>query len=214
MYPTILFSSDPKIVENYIKDVIKQNTFNPSYLYKIEPKEKAIIIEQIRDLNSILQIKSPSKRLICMYSFDTATLEAQNAMLKILEEKTANNQFILEVHDLQKIVPTILSRCKVVDLFVEDTEVDNELSALIEKSVENPSMNLLGNAHFQPGTREEAVDLFKKIIIVLQRKIKSGDIRASQLAKKAFDIVHKLESNNLNHQLAVDSFVISLFKSA
>ena len=45
------------------------------------------------------------------------------------------------------------------------------------------------------------------------KKIKSGDLKAAQLAKKTFDLLHKLESNNLNHQLAVDSFVIELIRS-
>ncbi len=212
MFPTILFSNEPKTVENYIRDFIKKYVFNSSYIYEISPKEKTVIIEQIRDLNSRLSIKSPRKRLICIYSFDTATIEAQNAMLKLLEEKTSDNQFILVVRDIQKIVPTILSRCRIVDLFVEDSAIDQELLKLIDEAFENKSVDLLGNSFFQPGTREEASELFKKVIIVLQKKIRSGDLRASVLAKKAFDLLHKLESNNLNHQLAVDAFAIELIR--
>jgi DNA polymerase III delta prime subunit len=214
MFPTILFSNEPSTTEKYINDFIKQHFFNPSSIFKIEPKEKTIIIEQIRDLTSQLRIKSPSKRLICIYAFDTATIEAQNAMLKLLEEKTADNQFILIVSDIQKIVPTVISRCRIADLFVERTEIDTQVSDVIEKSFKNPGIDLLGSAYFQPGTREEATDLFRKIIIVLQKKIRSGDIRAAKLAKKAFDLLHKLESNNLNFQLAVDSFVIELMRKA
>lgn len=212
MFPTILFSNDSKTIKKYIEDFIKKYSFNKSYIYEIRPEEKAVLIEQIRDLNSILQIKSPHKRLICIYAFDTATIEAQNAMLKMLEEKTAENQFILIVHDIQKIVPTILSRCRIVDLFIENAEVDKELVNVIESAFQNPNVSIMGNPYFQTGTREEATDLFRKLIIVLRTKIQSGDTRAAKLAKKAFDTLHKLESNNLNPQLAVDSFVIELIK--
>ncbi len=212
MFPTIIFSNVSKAVEDYIQNLINTKKIHSSYIYTLAPKEKTIVIDQIRELNSLLQIRSPHVRLVRIDSFETATTEAQNAMLKLLEEKTKDNQFVLVVANIQKILPTILSRCTLVDLFVENTTVNSDLELVINSALEKPDAKVLGNPLFQLGTRDEAIELFKKIIVVLQKKIKTGDLKAALLAKSAFDLLHTLESNNLNPQLSVDSFVILLLR--
>jgi len=73
---------------------------------------KNISIEQIRNLKIELQ-KPPiyaKKRFVIIMDADMLTIEAQNSLLKILEEYQTRTTFILITSNYLKIFPTILSR--------------------------------------------------------------------------------------------------------
>lgn len=78
----------------------------------ISPEKKNITISQIRALKSqIFQKPFILKyRLVIIKSFDSATQEAQNALLKILEEPPPHAIIVLEAQNKHLILPTILSR--------------------------------------------------------------------------------------------------------
>lgn len=75
---------------------------------------KAIGIESIRELEHFLSLKVPSRqaihRVIILEEAQLLTLEAQNALLKTLEEPPAGTVFILTCAHEQALLPTIRSR--------------------------------------------------------------------------------------------------------
>lgn len=79
----------------------------------VEPG-KAIGIEAVRQLEHFTSLKVPGKavydRVVIIDSAHLLTLEAQNALLKILEEPPAGTVIILTVSHEQTILPTIRSR--------------------------------------------------------------------------------------------------------
>ena len=92
----------------YIKAKINQ----PWKDYEFD-KATAIRIEQIRALQQdILMSKHEGKKKVYIIeNFDTLTHQASNAFLKTLEEPPLDTHFILIVRNIDKILPTILSRC-------------------------------------------------------------------------------------------------------
>jgi DNA polymerase III delta prime subunit len=70
--------------------------------------------------------KSPSK--IVFIRASDLTHESQNAMLKILEEPPDNTIIIVSVPDKNLILPTILSRCKVLEIKNDKELSDAEIS--------------------------------------------------------------------------------------
>lgn len=77
-------------------------------------KQKDISIGQIRDVQSALALfpyKGAYKVLI-IDSADRMTVGAQNALLKLLEEPNPTSLIMLVAHDVNKILPTIRSRCQ------------------------------------------------------------------------------------------------------
>ncbi len=73
---------------------------------------KNISIEQVRSLKLELQ-KPPiyaRRRFVIIMDADMLTIEAQNALLKVLEEHEMRTTFILISSNYTKILPTILSR--------------------------------------------------------------------------------------------------------
>lgn len=83
---------------------------------RIDPSDKgSISIESIRQVVDFLRLKVPGanntiQRVVHISSADTMTIEAQNALLKTLEEPPADTVLLLCVSDLQQILSTILSR--------------------------------------------------------------------------------------------------------
>ena len=74
-------------------------------------------IDSIRELQEVVSY-SPARdryRILILDEFHMLTKEAFNALLKTLEEPPARVMFVLATTEIQKILPTILSRCQVFE---------------------------------------------------------------------------------------------------
>jgi hypothetical protein len=85
------------------------------YLTVVKPADDkhSLGIEAIRELQHLAALKLPNSsilRLIIIPDSQMLTSEAQNALLKLLEEPPANTHFILTATDEQGLLPTIRSR--------------------------------------------------------------------------------------------------------
>lgn len=82
----------------------------------LEINEKTLKINSIRELIHWLALKphSSPRKLAIIYQAETMTLEAANALLKTLEEPPKDSVIILQVESLDRILPTIASRCQFI----------------------------------------------------------------------------------------------------
>lgn len=87
-------------------------------LVLVQPLEgkSTISIDQVRQLPSIMYRKPQEgrRRVVIIDSMEFLEDEAQNALLKILEEPPQDNVMILLTQKIQQILPTIASRCQPV----------------------------------------------------------------------------------------------------
>ncbi len=76
-------------------------------------QSKFIRIEQIRNIISSNELGSyrGGKRVVLIYPVEAMQAEAANCLLKTLEEPSNQLHFILLTNQLEKILPTIRSRC-------------------------------------------------------------------------------------------------------
>jgi DNA polymerase-3 subunit gamma/tau len=75
-------------------------------------------VEQVRELRDNVRF-APARGRFKIYIIDEVhmlTTQAFNALLKTLEEPPAHAKFLLATTDVQKVLPTILSRCQRFDL--------------------------------------------------------------------------------------------------
>ena len=81
-------------------------------------KERSIKIEQVRDLLDALSLnpQEAGRRIIAIVGADTMTVQAQNALLKAIEEPQPQDYFVLTTSNERAILPTISSRCQVARL--------------------------------------------------------------------------------------------------
>jgi DNA polymerase-3 subunit delta' len=104
------WESYQKYIETKIKTPYKNYTFD---------KVTAIRIEQIRALqNDIMMSRFEGRKKVYIFeNFDSLTTQGANAFLKTLEEPPDDAHFILTVNNLNKLLPTILSRCLTVEFY-------------------------------------------------------------------------------------------------
>ncbi|MFQ6037088.1 MAG: DNA polymerase III subunit delta' [Candidatus Aminicenantales bacterium] len=80
----------------------------------ISPEKDILKIDQMRWLKEMAYLKPMAgrKRVFIVDGADKMNEEAANSLLKILEEPPSFSQIILVTSNLQRIVPTITSRCQ------------------------------------------------------------------------------------------------------
>ncbi|MBL7078661.1 hypothetical protein ISS42_03315 [Candidatus Shapirobacteria bacterium] len=89
-------------------------TNNPNLLFLNEPQTG---IEEIRKLKGFFTRKKwleKEKRLVLLAHGEGLSLEAQNALLKTLEEVRKNNYIFISVPNQETLIPTIVSRCQII----------------------------------------------------------------------------------------------------
>ena len=81
--------------------------------YELGPDGKSIKVAQIRELQNVINIKPifSKKSVYIIDDADLMTIEAQNSLLKILEEPPEYAVIILIVHNERSVLSTVKSRC-------------------------------------------------------------------------------------------------------
>ena len=81
---------------------------------KSKAPSKEIKIEQIRQLADFMNISTHRQglRVVVLYPAETLNMPASNALLKTLEEPPPGTVFLLSSNSLDRLLPTILSRCR------------------------------------------------------------------------------------------------------
>lgn len=112
---------------NYIHDKLIHDKSNP--IVYIED-EKSIGIDQIRDIKRIMSLKANNdsgiSRIVAIKNAESMTSEAQNALLKLVEELPKSSIICLLVSDIRIIKPTILSRCFLIPILPIDKQTARE----------------------------------------------------------------------------------------
>lgn len=101
---------------------------------RIYPKNnKTILVDDVKDLieNVNLTPIESDVKIFIFNKFSSSTLQAQNKLLKILEEPPKNTYIFLNVTNINKVLPTVISRCKKVRLLPLSK---NEISSVLNSS--------------------------------------------------------------------------------
>lgn len=91
--------------------------------------DKALKVEALRQIEPFLRKTSSGGgwRIVLVEDADTMNRNAQNAILKILEEPPQNVLIILVTHRLGMLIPTIRSRARVVTFNSLSSDIMNDL---------------------------------------------------------------------------------------
>ena len=130
-------------------------------LYIVNPSSININTEEINKLLSYMETKSvrdDGKRIYIIYGFERLTRDVSNKILKFLEEPEDNIYALLITENYDKILPTIISRCQVLNyVFPCDFKVNETLDSmtLFIKNLILKKKNLIAYEN------EFFIDLFK-----------------------------------------------------
>lgn len=103
---------------------LAKNIHPDVYFLKREEDKKNITVEQVREMQKVLYLTSflNSYKIALIEKADELSESAQNALLKILEEPRPKTIIILIASDLKFLLPTIVSRCRVIKFYPVNTE--------------------------------------------------------------------------------------------
>ena len=78
--------------------------------------EKAIGIAQVREFTKKIYLKpfKSAQKAVVLEAKNGITVESQNALLKVLEEPPVNTIIIILAESIEAMLPTIISRCKIL----------------------------------------------------------------------------------------------------
>lgn len=124
--PNYILVGDEKSIDIYIENFQKKEGIKDIDITHFNEK---LLIEQSRQLLKTLSLKYTSKKLFIFKS--GITIEAQNALLKNFEEADVNNTFFICGENLNLVLPTIQSRCFIVNLKNEAIEINPTLCDLL-----------------------------------------------------------------------------------
>lgn len=141
---------------------------------EIEPEKDSLRLHQVRQVQEELRFAplAGEYRAVIIGAADKLTLEAANALLKILEEPPAATVFILVATDLALVPATVVSRCCTVNFRPLPEQV---VAGLLAPEVENPLLaaalsggsvrrarSLTQEAEGLLTTREKAINLWEQ----------------------------------------------------
>ena len=103
------------------EQLLGQSVVDHPYVRHISSLDgKAIGIEAVREIEQFLRLKVPGQarhdRLVIIENAHLLTTEAQNALLKTLEEPPAGSALILTANNAKSLLPTIVSRAQIISV--------------------------------------------------------------------------------------------------
>ena len=133
-----------------------ENLFNSPDYIEITPDGNSIRIAQIRKLQSDILVKPyKSYKIYVIDEAQKMTVEAQNALLKTLEEPPKYAIIILITNNKESLLDTIKSRCEIIKFTpIPLVEVADYLT---QTGVDKNRASLLAN--FSRGSMQKAIEL-------------------------------------------------------
>ncbi|AKU20956.1 DNA polymerase III subunit delta' [Massilia sp. NR 4-1] len=155
---------------------------------KSKTPSKEIKIEQIRSLADFMNISTHRQglRVVVLYPAEALNMPASNALLKTLEEPPPGTVFLLASNSLDRLLPTILSRCRKFAMPMPSHE--EALAWLKEQGVpdadswlrEQGGAPLAAMAQAETGSREE----LETFLQYLARPSVEGALRTADKLQK------------------------------
>jgi DNA polymerase III delta prime subunit len=183
--------------------------------------EKAVGIGDIRNLQKKLFLKpleSETKALI-LEAFFGMTVDSQNAFLKVLEEPPAHTIIIILVSSLDFVLPTILSRCNLINLDkvrkLSDEEIKNNLTIISDLKKGGMAEALLA-AQNNSKDRETALRFLENLLIGVHEALenKEDEFSTQDLQKilKGLQKTHTtIKTTNVAPRFALENLFLNLF---
>ncbi len=178
--------------------------------------EKALGIEDVRNIQKKIFLKpfrGDKKALIIKLNLG-ATLEAQNSMLKLLEEPPLSSLIFLVTDNAKVFLPTILSRVKLIEIAGEDIQTNHD--GLKEILSMNGAGQRLYLAQVVSKDKQEAIAWLEQVILAAREKMLS-ELENKQERLRFRKLIHKLElshydlkTTNVNLRLALENLLLNI----
>lgn len=204
---SILISSRDKVKGREEAEKIFKNLKINKFDIAVLEFEKAVGIADVRHIQQKIYL-SPLRgdyKTVLLDATPGITIEAQNALLKTLEEPPESTLIIVQVLNSDEILPTILSRCKVIELTSKKEYSDTSEFIRILNSKDGLG-DRLKFAQDLSKDKNEALDFLESLIIDLRKDLVTNHKAVESIQK--FHTV--IKTTNVNLRLALENLFLNL----
>lgn len=206
------------ILSRLLSKEIKEKTLenNPD-IHNLYTEKDSIGIEEIKNLQKQMIYKPFQEQIQIgiIYDAEKLTTQAQNALLKSLEDSTKYSTYILHVDNEKNLLPTIRSRSKII--YVKNQEKEQQPNNIDEDILEKTLLEKFQTIEQYTETKQKSNELINGIENILKTKlelqIKNGNINNSKKILEQLKIITDCRakiSANCNKKLALESMLIQL----
>jgi len=202
MHSYLIVGRNPEELEEKIKTITSHHKLYP-FVFPVEKKG------DVKDLNSLVRLSFNKPTAVIIKNAPAATDEAQNALLKNLEEPQENIFFFLTCESTLGLLPTIVSRCQI--LYLKGTH-PNEKPLLYKEFLfksQGEKLSIVSKLN----DKESAINFTRQFIISAREEIKNEKTADYALYSRSVKNAIKTHSaliKNGNVNLQLTSFVLSL----
>lgn len=212
MHAFIITGANPDKRQKYLEKRIDELKISPFNCIAIRSDTVNIGIADIRDLQHQLVLKPTGSQysLGVIYDAEKLTTEAQNALLKTLEEPPAHALIYLLMQNAQSLLPTIFSRCQIIDLGKSTRYSKEELTQTLELVMKLRNYSIGKRLGLIDGTftnRDDAEVFLERALYALEEQLNTGVLSQRDLSKLLRKILTARQqlSANVNPKLILDN---------
>lgn len=162
---------------NQWKEFLSNKMYNP-FLKKVLSDSNNIPVVTINNLKEKIYFKTSSRKIVVIFNSEALSHgsgESANMLLKVLEEPPSNTTFILVTDYIDKVMPTIKSRCQSVyvprltnDSIAQFFTKNNQLSSNFISFITDNNLNALNSLN--SFDKEEILDCIKDYFNAIRYK--------------------------------------------
>jgi DNA polymerase III delta prime subunit len=209
IFPSILIVSGDKDlikqkIEEFTNQLGHQLTANNPDIFILD-ESSGWGIDEVRKIKGFLSQKpySHSTKIILIFDSHNLNDQAQNALLKILEEPGENNHLILTTNKASGLLPTIVSRCHTVKI----SGLKTKSSVSLLKPSGNLNKDLLTSENLAKN-KEDVLPLLEEQLKLYQSElIKNPSPEISKTIEKLMKSIRMINSN-VDPKSALDYFFL------
>ncbi len=148
-------------------------------------------IDQVRQMQEMVKFSvSGEDTIYLIKNFDFSSIEAQNAFLKILEEKSENTKFIITANSKESLLQTIVSRCQAIQTFnYKQKTVDPNAKEFISTTAAK-KIEILGRIK----SRDEALLFLENLLEAIYKNLR----KSPDFSRKANEAIYVYSAINAN----------------
>jgi DNA polymerase III subunit delta' len=210
------------LVTSFSKDLASEYVKKECQLKKISKfdihlltSEKQIGINDLRPIQKKIFLKpfSGNKKAVILDAYSGVTIEAQNSLLKILEEPPIDTIIYILALNKKLFLDTILSRCKIIEVGKNETSDQNK-----NQNLDDVLNQLTGSKVGDRLQLAQAIDskknteewLEQMIIFVRQKMIQDIEKHQYFYFLSSFQTTYRLiKSTNVNTRASLENLFLS-----
>jgi len=193
MQSILIYGKDKEQLRIAAQKICAENKIS-RFDIEVISNEKIVGIGDIRKLGEKLFLKPLESEIktVILEAFFGMTADSQNAFLKMLEEPPADTIIMILAESLDFVLPTVLSRCKLISLDrikkLSGEEISENLKIIFElKNGESSKALKIAEAYGKD--REAALTFLEGLIISLHTELKSEDLQILKALQKTYTII-------------------------